>query len=95
MLRIWLFAPANHPRRVDKALASDADVAVLDLEDSCPDAEKVAGRDAVRAATTRGREGLLYVRVNSASSGLLEVDLEAAVSRSTSSNPEEALFTRT
>ena len=81
MLRTWLFAPANHPRRVDKALASDADVAVLDLEDSCPDAEKAAGRDSVRAATARGREGLLYVRVNSASSGLLEADLEAAASK--------------
>ena len=79
MLRTWLFAPANRARHVEKALASDADVAVLDLEDACPDGEKLVGRASAREATARGRQGLLHVRVNSVSSGLLKADLEAVV----------------
>lgn len=77
--RTWLFAPANHPRRAEKALASEADVVVLDLEDACPEAEKPAARAAVRDWLSKPRKGLAYVRVNAASTGLLEVDLEAAV----------------
>ena len=79
MLTTWLFAPANRARHVEKALVSDADVAVLDLEDGCPEAEKPAARVSAREAVARGRVGLLHVRVNCVSSGLLEADLEAVV----------------
>ena len=48
--RSFLFAPGNHPRRVEKALSLDADVAILDLEDACPIAEKKATRAVVRPA---------------------------------------------
>ena len=30
--RTFLFAPGNHPRRVEKALSLDADAVILDLE---------------------------------------------------------------
>ena len=42
--RTFLFAPGNHPRRVEKAFSLDADAVILDLEDACPIAEKVATR---------------------------------------------------
>jgi len=65
--RTFLFAPGNHPRRVEKALSLDADAVILDLEDACPIAEKVATRSVVVAACQRPRRGLAYVRVNAMS----------------------------
>jgi citrate lyase subunit beta/citryl-CoA lyase len=62
--RSFLFAPGNHPRRVEKALSLDADAVILDLEDACPIAEKKATRAVVVAACQRPRTGLGYVRVN-------------------------------
>ena len=63
-----LFAPANHPRRVEKALASEADVAILDLEDAVAETEKVAARAALAAAARLPRRAKLYVRINALSS---------------------------
>ena len=66
--RSFLFAPGNHPRRVEKALSLDADATILDLEDACPIAEKVATRAVVVAAyQQKPRRGLGYVRVNAMS----------------------------
>jgi citrate lyase subunit beta/citryl-CoA lyase len=62
--RSFLFAPGNHPRRVEKALTLDADATILDLEDACPIAEKVATRSVVVAAYQKPHRGLGYVRVN-------------------------------
>ena len=45
--RTLLFAPGNHPRRVEKALCLKADVVILDLEDAVAIAEKVATRAVV------------------------------------------------
>ena len=64
VFRSFLFAPGNHPRRVEKALSLDADAVILDLEDACPIAEKVATRAVVVAACQRPRRCLGYVRVN-------------------------------
>ena len=65
--RSFLFAPGNHPRRVEKALGLDADATILDLEDACPIAEKVATRATILAAYQRPHKGLAYVRVNAMS----------------------------
>jgi citrate lyase subunit beta/citryl-CoA lyase len=67
-VRSLLFAPANHPRRVEKALASTADAAILDLEDAVPEAEKLAARAALAAAAALPRRTWLYVRINAVSS---------------------------
>ncbi len=64
--RSFLFAPGNHPRRVEKALLLDVDAVILDLEDACPLAEKKATRPIVVAACQRPRKGLGYVRVDAA-----------------------------
>jgi citrate lyase subunit beta/citryl-CoA lyase len=79
MMRSWLFAPANHPRRVENALTLGADVVVLDLEDACPEAEKDAARTAVRTALGAPRRGLGYARINAWRSGRAEADLQAIV----------------
>ena len=38
--RSFLFAPGNHPRRVEKAFTLGADAVILDLEDAVAIAEK-------------------------------------------------------
>ena len=42
--RSFLFAPGNVARRVEKALTLEADVVIVDLEDSVATAEKAATR---------------------------------------------------
>src|SRR5256885_7423919 len=79
LLRSFLFAPGNHPRRVEKALTLDADAVILDLEDAVATAEKVATRDAITAALRQPRTGLLYVRVNAADTEFCCGDLVAVV----------------
>jgi citrate lyase subunit beta/citryl-CoA lyase len=78
-LRSFLFAPGNHPRRVEKALTLDADAVILDLEDAVAIAEKPATRGAVVAAYSRPRAGLLYVRVNAADTEFCHGDFTAIV----------------
>ena len=78
-LRSFLFAPGNHPRRVEKALTLDADAVILDLEDAVATAEKVVTRAAVAAAFERPRSGLLYVRVNAVDTEFCYGDLVAIV----------------
>lgn len=78
-LRSFLFAPSNHPRRVEKALTLGADAVILDLEDAVAIAEKPATRGAVVAAYTRPRTGLLYVRVNAADTEFCYGDFTAIV----------------
>jgi len=64
MNRSFLFAPGNVARRVDKALTLEADVVIVDLEDSVAISEKAATRKPVAAALERPRRGRGYVRVN-------------------------------
>jgi len=64
VLRSFLFAPGNHPRRVEKALALGADAVILDLEDAVAIAEKAATRQTIIAALSRPRRCKGYVRVN-------------------------------
>ena len=47
VFRTFLFAPGNHPRRVEKALGLSADAVILDLEDACAASEKVATRPVI------------------------------------------------
>jgi len=77
--RSALFTPAHMPRMVDRALGSDADVLLLDLEDAVPQDSKTEGR-AIASGLSQARSvpGLL-IRVNGPESGLLVDDLEAVV----------------
>ena len=64
VFRTFLFAPANHPRRREKAFTIGADAVILDLEDACAISEKAASRVKVAEAMRQPRTCLGYVRVN-------------------------------
>jgi citrate lyase subunit beta/citryl-CoA lyase len=78
-LRSLLFVPGDSARKQEKALATDADALILDLEDSVDPANLPAARARVGqllrlAAAGSGPQ--LWVRVNAPASGLLRDDLE-------------------
>ena len=64
-LRSFLFAPGNHPRKVEKVFQVGADVVILDLEDAVTIAEKPATRATIVEALKKPHRGLGYIRVNS------------------------------
>ncbi len=73
--RTYLFAPGNHPRRVEKALGLEADAVILDLEDAVALADKAASRAPVAAALKFPRRCRGYVRVNAPASPFCYRDL--------------------
>ena len=85
LFRTMLFAPGNHPRRVEKALTLDSDCVILDLEDAVAVAEKEATRATVVAALagSRDRAGRAagYVRVNAYDTPFCYGDLLAVVAK--------------
>lgn len=80
-MRSLLFVPGDSPRKLDKGMASGADVLILDLEDSISPAGKAAARETaaafLRAAIGAERRPFLYVRVNGLNTGLIDDDLDA------------------
>ncbi len=80
-MRSLLFAPGNHPRRVEKALGLPADGVILDLEDAVAILEKAATRPAVIEAFSKPRAGKLYVRVNALTTAWCHGDLVAIIQR--------------
>jgi len=64
VFRSFLFAPANHPRRREKAFTLGADAVILDLEDACAISEKAASRAPAAESMRAKAASLGYVRVN-------------------------------
>jgi len=79
LFRSLLFAPGNHPRRVEKAFTVGADAVILDLEDAVAIAEKAAARKAVAAALAQPRRCRGYARVNAPSTPYCYADLVAVI----------------
>jgi citrate lyase subunit beta/citryl-CoA lyase len=80
MAATYLFVPAHDDRKVERALASEVDAVLLDLEDSVPEAEKGQARAAVARALDRARAGggpELWVRVNELAGPCFAPDLDA------------------
>jgi len=80
--RSFLFAPGNHPRKLEKVFQAGADAVILDLEDAVAVAEKVATRQVVVNAvrdTAANRRCRAYVRVNSSDTEYCYGDLAAVV----------------
>jgi citrate lyase subunit beta / citryl-CoA lyase len=65
----YLFVPATEDKKVAKAMQSDADAVILDLEDSITDAMKDTARqhlaEYLRAQAPAGKGPQVWVRVNS------------------------------
>ena len=78
-MRSWLFAPGDSARKTEKALASEADRIILDLEDSvAPEAKAEARRMVAAALQDAGAaRGRIWVRINPLGGGLAAGDLEA------------------
>jgi citrate lyase subunit beta/citryl-CoA lyase len=79
--RSLLFAPADAPLRLTRALNAGADVVILDLEDMVAFENKDQARASAAAILreTQEREDAprLFVRINSLDSGLIDADLDA------------------
>jgi citrate lyase subunit beta/citryl-CoA lyase len=79
-MRSWLFAPGDSEKKMGKAIASEADIALLDLEDSVVPDNKATARgmvaEALAVAPDRSR---VWVRVNPLSGEWTGADLDAIV----------------
>ncbi len=83
-MRSLLFVPGDSEKKLAKGLSSDADVLIVDLEDSVALERKAAARQIARdflAARSSDAAGgpRLFVRVNPLASGMILDDLAAIV----------------
>lgn len=75
--RSYLYVPGSEPRMIEKALATDADALVLDLEDAVAPNRKEAAREQVARVLRSQPRKPIVVRVNAVRSGLLDADVAA------------------
>ena len=76
--RSFLFAPGSEERKLVRALESDADAVVADLEDAVAPAEKVAARDlALGLVAAAGTRSVRLVRVNAVGTEWHDADIAA------------------
>jgi citrate lyase subunit beta/citryl-CoA lyase len=82
-MRSLLFVPADSERKMTKALSSEADVLILDLEDSVTPANRPAARELTAAFVGDARKAarcpLLYVRINPLDGSDWELDVAAVM----------------
>lgn len=78
-IRSYLYVPASDPRRVEKALGSDADAVVLDLEDAVAPNRKPDARKYAEQLLESEPPKPVLVRVNAPGSSLAAEDLRAVV----------------
>ena len=73
--RSALFVPASRPERIPKALASGADIVIVDLEDAVEANAKDSAREAVARFLADNPQVGVLVRVNGAGTAEHEADL--------------------
>ena len=76
-MRSLMFVPAHNQKLLDSSVRRDADVLLLDIEDSVPVFDKQLARDNIKAFVQREDLGgkLIFPRVNDRESGELLKDL--------------------
>jgi len=74
--RSWLFVPADSERKIAKALDSDADAVIFDLEDSVAGEQKAAAREILKGLPKRSGGPEWWVRVNPLGTEYHKDDLE-------------------
>jgi citrate lyase subunit beta/citryl-CoA lyase len=62
--RSWLFVPADSEKKIAKALDSQADAVIFDLEDSVAPGQKAVARDILKYLPKRSNGPQWWVRVN-------------------------------
>ncbi|MCY7339882.1 MAG: CoA ester lyase [Sphingomonas bacterium] len=78
--RSWLFVPADSEKKIAKALASEADALIFDLEDSVVSDRKAAAREILKNLPARSGGPRWWVRINPLGSGELKADLKLLAS---------------
>ena len=81
-IRSIIFVPGNRANMLERARAFDADIIMVDLEDSVPPGEKIAARELARQwiPILHSAGQRVMARVNSLDSGLTRDELTAVVS---------------
>lgn len=74
--RSWLFVPADSEKKIAKAIESEADAVIFDLEDSVAPAQKAAARQVLKALGKRNGGPQWWVRINPLGSEHHKDDLE-------------------
>ncbi len=74
--RSWLFVPADSEKKIAKALASEADAIIFDLEDSVVPAQKAAARSILKELPARSGGPTWWVRINPIGSAHHKDDLD-------------------
>ena len=73
--RSWLFVPADSDKKIAKALDSEADAVIFDLEDSVVPAQKAAARDILKHLPKRSGGPEWWLRINPIGSEFHKDDL--------------------
>lgn len=76
-IRSYLYVPGDDGRKIQKALASDADAVVLDLEDAVAPSKKSEARETVSEMLGSQPQKPVFVRVNAPGSETVEEDIGA------------------
>jgi citrate lyase subunit beta/citryl-CoA lyase len=74
--RSWLFVPADSERKISKALESEADAIIFDLEDSVAPTQKARAREILKGLPTPSSGPQWWVRVNPLGSEFYKDDLK-------------------
>jgi citrate lyase subunit beta/citryl-CoA lyase len=74
--RSWLFVPADSEKKIAKAIESDADAIIFDLEDSVVPAQKAAARKILKKLPKRSGGPDWWVRINPIGSDYHKEDLD-------------------
>ncbi len=76
LMRSLMFVPAHNQKLLDSSVKRDADVLLLDIEDSVPKADKQLARENIKAFVQRDdlKGKLIFPRVNDRESGELLKD---------------------
>jgi citrate lyase subunit beta / citryl-CoA lyase len=74
--RSWLFVPADSEKKIAKALETEADAVIFDLEDSVAPSQKAAARDILKNLPKQSNGPQWWVRVNPLGSEYHKDDLK-------------------
>jgi len=74
--RSWLFVPADSEKKIDKALSTEADAIIFDLEDSVVPERKAHARKLLKSLLPRSGGPQWWVRINPLGSEFHKDDLQ-------------------
>lgn len=77
-VRSYLFVPANRTERFEKALSTDADAVIIDLEDAVPPELKLSARESLTHWLLDHPNQQVMIRVNSSQTEWFNDDLQLA-----------------